>query len=36
MLYLPGSVHKILIHTPEVIIDIGELSEEAAEGKKKI
>lgn len=37
--YLPPSVHKILIHAPDVIehalVSIGELSEEAAESRNK-
>ncbi|XP_044572242.1 uncharacterized protein LOC123257406 [Drosophila ananassae] len=37
--YLPSSVHKILIHAPDVIkyalVSIGELSEEAAESRNK-
>lgn len=37
--YLPPSVHKILIHAPDVIqhalLSIGELSEEAAESRNK-
>jgi len=37
--YLPPSVHKILVHSPDVIsyalVPIGELSEEAAESKNK-
>jgi len=37
--YLPPSVHKILVHAPDVInyalVLIGELSEEAAESKNK-
>jgi len=37
--YLPPSIHKILVHAPDVInyalVSIGELSEEAAESKDK-
>lgn len=37
--YLPASVHKVLLHDPEIIqnclVSIGELSEEAAETKNK-
>jgi len=37
--YLPPSVHKILVHAPDVtnyaLVPIGELSEEAAESKNK-
>lgn len=37
--YLPPSLHKVLVHAPDVInyavLPIGELSEEAAESKNK-
>lgn len=37
--YLPASLHKVLVHAPDVInyalLPIGELSEEAAESKNK-
>jgi len=37
--YLPPSIHKILVHSPDVInyalVTIGELTEEAAESKDK-